>query len=383
MSQESRPVQEAIDRWEARGLVPPELAERLRQDVEEVSHEGTARMSQYVVAATGAVVLLIAAGVFTGWAWPLMGEEARASFLGVLGVAVYLWGARIEWSRRWVPASVLMQVAGLGLVLGTLLYSDRVWGRGPASVVVGAIALVVPLVLAPRSFRRSVIMPAVHLCFGLAFLAVFLDRATGLDEDAIVWVLDGVLLFAAGGLIRTIVGDPYGERHPWALAAFVAALYAGFFLVLMTAVGPLGLDEASVVPLDLWLFLVVALTLWGIHRAPAGLRRDWFALQLAGAVLLWIPFGMYTVLEALDASSEVALLLVGGAGVAAFAYALRFRMRKVLVASALAFIFPTWFWAVDRAGALGAVLALGVTAAGLFFLSGRIQSWVGEQSTSA
>jgi len=383
LSQESRPVHEAIDRWEARGLVPHELAQRLREDADEASHAGTARMSQYVVAGTAAVVLLIAAGVFVEWAWPLMHESARAGFLGALGVGVYLWGAHIEWSRRWLPAAVLMQIAGLGLALGALLYTGRFWDQGPARVVVGVLALAVPLVLAPRSFRRSVIMPAVHLCFGLAFLAVFLDRAAGLDEDAIVWALDGVLILAAAGLVRMLLADPEGARHPWALAAFVAALHAGFLLVLLTGVGPLGLDERTAVPLDLWLLLVVGLTLWGIHLAPPGLRRDWFSRQLAGAVLLWIPLGMYTALEVLDGPSEVALVLVGGAAVAAFVHAARFRMRRVLIASALAFIVPTWYWAVDRAGALGAVLALGATAVALFRLSGRIQTWVGDESTSA
>lgn len=373
----------AIDRWEARGLVPTELAEQLRRDVEEASHAGTARWSQYVVAGTAAVVLLIAAGVFLEWAWPLMARPARATFLAALGVAIYLWGAHIEWSRRWLPASLLMQIAGLGLVLGAFIYVDRVWNQGPASVVVGILALVVPLLLAPRAFRRSAVMPAVHLCFGLAFLAIFLDRATGLGPDAIVCVLDGVLVFAALGLVYTVRSDPYGERHPWALNAFVAAMYAGFILVLLTGIGPLALDEAAVVPLDLWLFLAVAMTLWGMHLAPVGLRRDWFGTQLAWAMVMWIPLGMYTALEVLDGSSEVALLLVGGAAVAGFVYAVRFRIRRVLTASAIAFIAPMWYWAVDRGGALGAVLVLGATAVALFRLSGRIQTWLGPESTSA
>ena len=94
---------------------------------------------------------------------------------------------------------------------------------------------------------------------------------------------------------------------------------------------------------------------------------------------LWIPLGLFTVAEALDAPSELALLLVG-----------RRRRRGVrlrgspsvtglLGTGALAFIVGVWFWAVDRAGALGAVLALAVTAAVLFRLSGRIQGWVGGE----
>jgi len=195
-----------------------------------------------------------------------------------------------------------------------------------------------------------------------------------------VWVLDGVLAVASVLLVGLLRRDPSGQEHPWALAAFVSSLWAGFVLVWVSAMGPLELGDATVYPLDLWLGLVAALTLWGIHRAPPGLRREWFGRQLAWVVLFWIPLGLYTALEALDGSAELAVLLVGGVGVAGFLYGDRTRARSVMTASALAFVTVTWYWGAERAGALGAVVALGVTAALLFWLSGR---WGGGEDAIA
>jgi hypothetical protein len=88
-------------------------------------------------------------------------------------------------------------------------------------------------------------------------------------------------------------------------------------------------------------------------------------------LVAWIALGFFTALEALDGPSELPLVLVGGAGVAAFAYASSMGFRSLMGAAALAFIVPLWYWAVDRAGALGAVAALATTAGLLFWLSGR------------
>ena len=64
MSQVSRSVGEAIERWQLKALISAELAGRLRDEAAEADVAGTARMSQYLLASAGAVVLLIAAGVF-------------------------------------------------------------------------------------------------------------------------------------------------------------------------------------------------------------------------------------------------------------------------------------------------------------------------------
>lgn len=381
MSDGPRAVYAAIERWEAEGLVSPDLARRLRQEVGRDSEAGTRRLSQYVLASTAAVVLLIAGAVFLDWAWPLIGNQGRAGFLAAVGVGVHLWGARLEWRRRWVPAAWLMQTAGMGLVLFALAYSEAAWPDTtlPATVA-GAAALIWVLASSVRAVRRSAFMPAVHLVALLAFLALFLARSTSMSEEDIVWVLDGVLVVATAFLVLLLRRDPAGDEHPWALASFVSAVYAGFVLLLLTGVGPLDMGADAVYPLDLWLLGVAALTLWGIHRAPEGLRRDWFSRQLGGVVLLWIPLGFATALEALDGPPELALVLVGSAGVASFLYADRFRTRPVMLPSALTFLAAIWYWGEERAGPLGVVAALGLTALLLFWLSGR---WGGREDAAA
>ena len=381
VSQVSRSLYEALERWERKALISPELAVRLRQEAVDAAEAGTARLSQYVVAATAAIVTLIAAGVFLEWAWPLMDAASRMGLLAAAGLGVSLWGTRLETLRRWVPAALLMQVAGLGLLTVAFVYSKNAWADGTAGgIAVGAAALTVPALLAPRTLRRNVLLPAVHLCFGLGFVAIFLDRATPFAGDTVIWVVDGVFLAVAATTVALLRRDPDGRRHPWALNAFVAAAYAAAVLVLITAIGPLDLDAGAMYPLDVWLALLAALTLWGIHRSPVGLRRDWFEDQLALCVLFWVPLGFGTAMEALNGPSELALIFVGTVAVLGFAYALRYRARRILAASALAFIAAVWFWAADRAGALGAVAGLAFAAGLLFWLSGRVGTWASKAS---
>jgi hypothetical protein len=376
MAQDGRPVYAAIERWLDKALITPELGERLREEVAESAEARTARMTQYVIAATGAVVLLIAAGVFLDWAWPRMDEAGRTGFLAAVGIAVHLWGVRLEVVRRWIPAALLMQTAGLGVVMTALVYSHQAWADVSAGGIgTGVAALLVPLVLAPRSFRANAVMPAVHLCFGLGFLAVFLDRATPIPDDQIVWFVDAVLVAASAVMVLVLKRDPRGQRHPWALNAFVAAVYAAAVLVAVTATGPMDMEGEVAYPLDAWWALLVGLTLWGIHRSPPGLRRGWFEDQLAYCLLIWIPLGFFTAMEAMDRDVIVGMVFVSGMGVVGFAYALRYRLGRMVTTSALAFIVGIWAWAVDTGGALGGVVGLGIAAALLFWLSGKVGSW--------
>jgi len=372
MSRDGREVHEAIDRWERKGLIDEGTADTLRNEAAAASVAGTVRYGQYILAGTGAVVLLIAAGVFLDWSWPLMSRSARSGTLALGGFAAHLGGVHLENRKRWRPAAYLLQTAGLGLLLYAAAYSEGAWpDRTVGGVLVGAFTLVVPLVLAPRSMRRNVVMPAVHFCAGLAFLALFLDRSLSLADDDIVWTLDVVLAASSLVLVRLLSRDPGGEHHPWALNAFAASLLAGFVLVGITAAGPLSMDNGVALPLDLWLSLIAGLTLWGIHRAPVGLRRDWFTDVLGWTVLAWVPLGFFTALQALDGPPELALALVSGAGILGLIYGNREGARRVLAMSALAFIAGVWYWSVERGGALGAVLALVVTAGALFWISGR------------
>ena len=382
MAQDGRQVYQAIERWEDKALVSPELAVKLREEVAEAAEAGTARMTQYLVAATGAVVLLIASGVFLDWAWPQMGEAARTGLLAAAGMVVHLWGVRLEVKRRWTPAALLMQTPGLGILIAALLYSKNAWPDLTAGGMgVGVAALVIPLVLAPHSFRSSAVMPAVHLCFGLGFFTIFLDRVTPLSADNIIWVLDGVLVATSLVMVGLLRRDPDSTRHPWALNAFVATMYAAGIFAFLTGTEPLEMSAKALYPVDVWFALVVALTLWGIHRAPPGLRREWFETQLAYAVLLWIPLGFSTALEAMDGTATLAMVLVGGVAVAGFAYAMRVRSRRVMATSALAFVAAVWFWAVEIGGALGAVAGLVFAAVFLFWLSGRVGSWSSGETT--
>lgn len=374
MSRVPRAVADALGRWRAAGLVSPAQADALHAEADAHARSGGRRGFQYVLAATGGLVVLIAAAMLADWAWPKLGDPGRCFVLMAAGFVVHLLGLQLESRERWRPAAYLMQTAGLLIVLFAFAYSERPWvDLSVPAIVLGVGALVLPLVLAWRSIGRDPFMPAVHLAVGLGFLAVFLDRATPLDEDGIVWALDAVLLVIGIALVaRLRRSDADAEEDAWALNAFVAALYAGFVLVGLTAAGPFGLSDGTVWALDLWLGGIVALTLWGMYRAPPALQRDWFVLQLSWCVLMAIPLSFYTTLEALDAPAEVAALACAAIGGAAMAHGLHREERSMLVAGCFALLVAAWYYGVDRGGVLGAVAALAATAGLLFWLSARL-----------
>jgi hypothetical protein len=374
MSRIPAPVDDALERWQRDGLLSAAQAETLRGEAR--AHEASAGRwaFQYPLAVTGGLLVLIAAGVFADWIWPRLGETARSLILVAVGLGVHQGGLLLEPRRRWRPASYLLQTAGLLVVLGALAFSESHWpDLSGAGIAVGVAALVIPMLFVFRSVGRDPFMPAVHLSLGFAFLALFLDRATPLTANQICWTLDGVLLLVAGALVLQLSGARADDSgRGWALNAFVAALYVGFVLVLLTAMGPLQLDRSAVWPVDAWLAVVTALTLWAIHRAPPALQREWFEAQLALCVVYAIPLGFYTVKEALRGSAEAATVVVGGVGAAAMSYALAREDRRVLVAGCLAVLSAAWYYGVTRGGALGAVAALAATAALLFWLSARL-----------
>lgn len=367
------PVAAAIERWEAGAIVSPDLAGRLRAEAE--AHEAGAgrRGFQYVLAATGGTIVVIAAAVLADWVWPRLGAAGRSFTMTGVGFAIHLLGLQLESRARWRPAGYLLQTAGMLVVLGAFLYSESAWADLSAPAVsLGIVGLVLPMLLTVRAVGRDPFMPAVHVALAFAFLGVFLDRATPLDEDQIVWTLDAVLVLVALGLVLRLRRATDAPEDAWVLNAFVAALYAGLVLVVCTAVGPLAMATGTVWGLDAWLAVIVALTLWGIHGAPPALQRTWFGQQLALCVVYAIPLAFYTTLEALDLGSEGAALAVGGIGGLAMSYGLARRDRAVLVAACLAVLAAAWYYGIDRGGALGAVAALAATAALLFWLSARL-----------
>jgi hypothetical protein len=365
-------VHAAIDRWERAGLIDGPTAAALRDDVVRHATATTRRLSQYVLATTGAVVLVIAGGLFLDWAWPLLDERSRTVVLAAIGFGVLVGGLTLERTSRWLPAALLMQTAAVGLIFFAYVYSETAWpDQSLPGVLVGLASLVTPIVLTGHAMRRNAFMPAVHLAAGLAFLAVFLDRTTGLAGDEIVWILDGVLAAAILVLARLLVRDPEGDVHPWALNAFVMAMGAGFVLVGVTAFDTLHMTDDGFLALDAWLALAAVMTLWGVHRAPPGLRRGWFGRLLGIEMLGWIVLGSATVAVTFDWPPEAAVALIGGVGVLGFLHADRHGLRDLMATASLAFIVPVWWWAVDRGGALGGVVALAGTAAFLFWASGR------------
>lgn len=369
----SDPVTEALDRWQRKGLIEPDTARRLAREAQEEGARAGRRLSRYALAAAGGVVLVVAVGVLADWLWPLMEVGTRSLVLAGVGVAVHGLGRWIGFPSRWRPAGYLLQTAGLFVLLGAFVYSAEVWTPGsPAGIAVGIAALTVPLVLAPRALRDDPFMPAVHLALGFAFLAVFLHRAAGLEGDALIWSLDAVMVAVSAALVVLLVRADDREAVDRILPSALSALYTGLILILLTVLGPLEMESGAVWAVDAWLAGVAALTLWGIHGAPPRLRRPGFERHLALCIVLAVPLGFFTLLEEVEAGPEATALALGLLGGAGLAYGTRFHAGATLKVSALVVSVAAWYYGVERAGALGAVAALGLTAALLFWLSGRL-----------
>jgi hypothetical protein len=251
------------------------------------------------------------------------------------------------------------------------MHSEREWAAGTTqAIVVGVLALLTPLVSVLLSLDRRPVMPAVNAAASMVFIAVFLDRV-GLSGDAITWILDGILLIALGALALRLrrAHDPEGTAR--ALSAFVASLFAGLVLVGLTLAGPLEADTLAPVAMDLWLCLIVGLALWGLHRSPLHLRRDWYETILASCVVLAIPLGSWTMAE-FEAPPPLVAAAPATVGVLGLWYGLRHRSRSVLLTACLALLCAAWYLGVESGNALGVVLALALTAVLLFWVSLRL-----------
>lgn len=363
----------AVERWIRKGLVDAELGRALALEVEEASRRERTRWSQLILATTGAVVLITAAGVFLGWAWPALGVPTRVVVLVAVGIGMQLLGMRLEHRARWVVPSYLMQTGGLLIILLAVAYSEEAWPNASAgAVAISVVGLALPMVTAWLSVRRNPVMPAVHAALGYAFLALFLSRSADLDADAVVWVLDAVLLASVLVLLWKVRRDGGEGPSDWALNAFVASVYTGMVLAALTALGPLDMDDQAVFALDLWWVVAAALTLWGLHRAPPALQRSWYETQLGFVILLGTAFTLHTLSSALDLSDVLTAAGVGAFGAVWLAYGLPRRSRPVVVTSCLALVLAAWYLGVQTSGALGAVLALAFTGGLLFWVSGRV-----------
>lgn len=373
MSRDHDAVLAAIERWQSTSTIDADTAARLRAVENAYAEASSSRTSQYVLAITGSIVLLIAGGVFLSWAWPQLGDLGRTLVLIAGGAVATGVGLRLEGEDlRWRPTSYALQIAGMGLFFFAYGFSEDVWrDQSMAATVFGIILLTIPIVLAPRAMRRDPVMPAVHLAVGLAFLAIFLARSTPLSEDAVIWVLDAVLLGAVLVLSRLLRTDLDGRRHPWVLNAFITAMGIGFVLVALTAAGPLSLTDGTWLAMDVWWALSLGLTVWGLERGGPLFERPAFERLLALQVVGWIVLGLGTAHETFDGGPALGTLMVSGFAVLAFLYSDPRRLDSVMLSSAVAFVIPIWWWAIDAAGALGGIAALVGTAALLFWAAGR------------
>lgn len=373
MSIRRNAVLAAIERWASASIIDAETADRLRATEERHAIAASARLSQYLLAISGAAVLMIAGGVFLEWAWPTLDDVGRTLTLAVIGIVVSTGGIVLEARGRWAPTSYALQLAGLGLLLSAYVWSERAWpDLSLPATVFGGSALIVPVALGWRALRsRDAYMPAAHFAAGLGFLAVFLDRTTALSGDAIIWILDAVLLCTIAGLGRILALDPGREEHPSALNTFIAAMGAGFVLVGYTAAEPLDMGVDVFLALDAWWALTTALTVWGLERGGRLAQRSGLTLLIAIELLAWIGLGFTTVTETFDGGFGLTTLLVSGMAVVAFVYADRRGLTELLLAAAIAFVVPIWIWAVEAAGALGGIAALVLTATLLFVAAGR------------
>ncbi|HBV05705.1 MAG TPA: hypothetical protein DEF01_03130 [Gemmatimonadetes bacterium] len=363
---------EAIERWTTASIIDQETADRLRSAESKHDLAVTARISQYVLATSGAAVLLIAGGVFLEWAWPALDDVSRTITLAGTGVAVTAGGITLEVRGRWAPSSFALQLAGVGLLLTAYVWSERAWAdQSLQAMIFGGSALVAPAALVWRSIKsRNALLPGIHFAAGLGFLAIFLDRSTPLSGDSIIWVLDAVLVLATMILGRLLSAGPEYGGKDWALNAFITSMGAGFVLVTLTATGPLGMED-PMLALDAWWALAVGLTVCGLAVETAPADRDGLQYLLALEVLGWIPLGMATARESLNQGPGLATLMVSGVAIAAYLYADRSGYTPVLAAAAIAFVLPIWAWAVEAGGATGGIAALTLTAGVLFWAAGR------------
>jgi hypothetical protein len=300
-----------------------------------------------------------------------MGYAGQSITLAVVGFLVLGLGMRLPARGKWVPVAYLLQIAGSILILMALIYSEKAWGDGTlGGWCVGVLALLLPVALFWRAFREHGVLAGLQAALSFLFLFVFLDRALGLSEETILWILDGVMLVGLG-ILAYRLKDP--EVPEWVLSVFLALLFSTLILIIFSADIIWGLEADTIFPLDIWLLTVAGLSLWGLQdSAPVHLRRDWYEYQLALCVLLGIPFGFLTTLAALDTGPTLAALTVAAVGALGLWYSLPRGARSVLAPSCLALLVSAWYWGAEMSGALGAVLALIVVSAVLFWGATRM-----------
>jgi len=307
------------------------------------------------------------------WAWPELGYAGQSVALGVIGAVVVALGLRLLGKLNLNPVAYLLLLSGPPLILMALAYSENAWpDRTPGGIVVGILSLVLPIGFLVATLRKDPVLAALQAAFSFLFLFLFLDRALGLGLESSLWVLDGVGL-AGLAWLGFRLRDPAGP--PWVLNTFLAVLYASLLLAFLTGDILWNLEEFTIIPADVWLLTVAGISVWAMQEnVPVHLQRDWFERQLAYCIVLAIPFAFITTLEAMKAGPNTAALTVASIGVLGLWYGIPRAVRSVLIVSCLALLVAAWYYGAEKAGALGAVLALTAMAVILFWASTRLGS---------
>jgi hypothetical protein len=220
-------------------------------------------------------------------------------------------------------------------------------------------------------------MVAAQAALAFLFLYVFFDRALALSDTSALWILDGFVVIA---LVFLAFWAWRPDAPRWVLSAFLAVVLTALFLLFFSGEILWNLEAEVFYFADLWLLAVVLLLLWGLStKAPSHLRRDWYEWLLAGCVILCIPFGFITTLEALDTGPTPAALTLAVAGCLGLWYTLPRGSKPVLVASCITVLVAAWYWGVEMSGALGAVVALLVVAGILFWGATRMDRQSGPE----
>jgi len=387
-------VTAALERWVSEGLLTPEVADVLRREND--AFAGGIRRStfQYLIAGTAGMLTLIAVAVLLRWSWPHLGPVGQTTLIAGGGVVLALGGVVLELRPGRAPVGHGLQTAGLTILLMAYAYSERAWANGsPLAIALGLLVISVPLVLAPLSVGRSLVMPAVVTTLGYGYLFLFLVRA-GMDAEPALWVVDGVMvlsLVVLGALALRRAADAHPGEWPqgldtvgggrggpgnvdahWEMAAFTASLFASPVLILATATGPLRMGDDAVFALDVWWILLGVITLWTVHAAPPALRRSWVPNQLAWTVLSGVVLAFWTILGPMDGDPWMAAGAVAALGGASLWHGLTFDFRQSVFAGCIAMTIAAFYFGAESGGAVGVAVALGFTAGLLFWVSGRL-----------
>lgn len=371
MARTSPPVLRALNRWVEKGLLTRELAITLNKEVEEEARSESVRWFQYLLAATGGAVLIVAGSTFLALVWPELGYAGQSAALALIGLSVLGLGVRLPKIGRLAPVAYLLQLAGTVLILMAFIHSEEAWEDGTlGGWGVGLAALVMPVGLLYIAIKDRGILAGLQAALSFLFLFVFLDRALGLSEESILWILDGVLVGVLG-LLAFKLRDSKVPR--WALGVFFTLLLSSIVLIGFSSDLLWDLESKTIYPMDLWLITVAGLCIWGLQEdTPSHLRREWYEHLLALSILVAIGFAFLTTLEGLDTGPTAAAAAVAAIGVLGLWYGLPRHRMWVAGASCVALLIAAWYWGAEMSGALGAVLALLAVSAILFWSATRI-----------